>query len=592
MVMNVADYIIDFLVKKNIKYAFEVPGGGAMFLNDAVAKNQNISSVFCHHEQSCAMASVGYSMLSNDVSLTIVTSGCGGTNAITGLLNAWQDSNRVIFLSGQSNLDTTTNYHSEWNLRKLGVQEVNIIEIVKSITKYATMIKNANDVKQIMEEAWIACVSGRPGPVWIDVPLDIQSTNINIDELNYEYESNNKSHINENDDYISVLQDINIANRPIIIAGNGVYLADAKIELRKFINKYQIPITSTFGGVGLISDDNPLYLGTIGIKGTRAANFAIQNSDLILVLGSSLNVTMVGYDPKLFGREAKIIAIDIDPIEHQKDVVKVDKIVIDDIFTFLYKCNNFYNQNNNHRLWINKCIEWKEKWQVFDREDIDKLNLYSFSKSLGETLKKINTPVVIADAGISNYVLGQTLKNSRLLLPLSQGEMGFALPASIGAYFTKVADNVIVVVGDGSIQFNIQELQTIKQYNLPIKIFVINNGGYLSIRQTQKKYFNERYDGVDKESGISFPSFEKIAYAYDIKYKLIDKSSDLNYLEDILLYDECIICEIITPPYEEVYPTVASAKTSSGVLISQPLENMAPFLTPEEFNNEMIIKPV
>jgi acetolactate synthase-1/2/3 large subunit len=579
--VRVADYIINFLEKKGIKFAFEVTGGGAMFLNDAVEKS-NITPVFCHHEQACAMAAVGYSKTNNEVSLLIPTTGCGSTNTITGVLDAWQDSNKLIVISGQVNKKDTT-YLKDIPLRKLGVQEANIVDIVKPITKYVTMIQNPNDIAFELEKAYDLCINGRPGPVWIDVPLDIQSSL--IDENNLHHYSPDETELNP----IS-LQEVEKyllnSKRPIVIAGNGIHLSDCKFEFVKFIEKYQIPTAVTFGGIGLLEENHPLYVGRLGIKGTRAGNFAVANSDLIISLGSSLSIPVTGYQYHLFGREAKIIVVDIDENEHLKNTVKIEKIIKDDL-------SNFFNQKSNQNIvvdsnWVKKCNEWKNKWSPFDRENIGELNMYSFSKKLSELTKDINS-LVVTDAGSAYYVLAQSLLNNELILPLAQGEMGFMLPAAIGASIARPNTNIIGVTGEGSFQFNIQELQTIIQNKLPIKIFILNNGGYLSIRNTQTKFFEKRFSGVDKDSGVSFPDAEKIAYAYGFPFMRINNINELDNIDKVINHDGYYICEVMCPLNEEIYPTSATLQTDDGRLVSQPLENMSPFLSKEEFESEMII---
>lgn len=584
--ISVADYIIDFLEKKGVEFAFQVPGGGAMFLNDSVEKS-NIKPVFCHHEQACAMAAVGNTKMTNTPSLVIPTSGCGSTNVITGLLDAWQDSHPVIFISGQANKKDTT-FLSSIPLRKLGVQEVNIIEIVKSITKFSTMITNAEDVASIIDQAYDAAVSGRPGPVWVDVPLDVQSTLIDENKVAHWAPANateDKTEIIDN--FESFLKK---SKRPVVIAGNGINLANAKKEFINFIEKYNLPCAFTFLATDLLEHNHPLNIGRLGIKGTRSGNFAVANSDLIISIGSSLSIPLVGYRYELFGREAKKFVVDIDKNEHLKDTIKIDKILEID-------AKDFLNSNMSHEYltpiaWKERCQNWRKKWDVFDREDIKDLNMYSFSKKLSSLTEKINS-VIVADAGSAYYVMAQSAYNSKIILPGAQGEMGFTLPASIGISVADKTVNVFGVTGDGSFQFNIQELQTIVQNKLPIKIIVLNNNGYLSIKNTQKKYFNERYSGTDSTSGISFPECSKIAKAYGMKYFKISKPKHLNtVLPKVVNYNSFCICEVICPEQESIVPTAASKQNKDGKIVSQPLENMFPFLSNEEFNNEMVINPI
>jgi acetolactate synthase-1/2/3 large subunit len=578
--IRVVDYVTNFLEKKGVEFVFEVTGGGAMFLNDAVAKS-NLTPIFFHHEQACAMAAVGYTKTNNKIPVVIPTTGCGSTNTITGLLDAWQDSHTVIFISGQVNKKDTT-YLKNVSLRKLGVQEANIVKIVTSITKYATMIENANDIAYELEKAYYFCTTGRPGPVWIDIPLDIQSTLIDENELHHftpPLEIKNTQSIEVLKKYLIE------SKRPIIIAGNGITLSNTKEEFKTFIEKHNIPVAVTFLGVNLLPEDHPLYVGRIGIKGSRAGNFAVANADLIIGLGTSLSIPSTGYQYHLFGREAKIVVVDIDKNEHLKDTVKIDEIIKDDLFNFFNIDNLEYVNANNE--WINKCMHWKNKWPVFDRENMDKLNMYSFSKKLSDISKDA---IVITDAGSAYYVLAQSLINNKLLLPAAQGEMGFALPASIGAAVAEPNNTIIGVTGEGSFQFNIQELQTIVQNKFPIKLFILNNGGYLSIRNTQNKFFNKRLSGESEVSGISFPDTEKIAYAYGFPFTRINNINELDEkLENIIKYKGYYLCEIMCPVDEEIYPTTLAVKTEDGKLIAQPLENMAPPLPQDDLENEMII---
>jgi acetolactate synthase-1/2/3 large subunit len=527
------------------------------------------------------MAAVGYTKANNKIPVVIPTTGCGSTNTITGLLDAWQDSHTVIFISGQVNKKDTT-YLKNVPLRKLGVQEANIVKIVTPITKYATMIENANDIAYELEKAYYLCTTGRPGPVWIDIPLDIQSTLIDENELHHFtplLEIKNTQSIEVLEKYLIE------SKRPIIIAGNGITLSNTKEEFRTFIEKHNIPVAVTFLGVNLLPEDHPLYVGRIGIKGSRAGNFAVANADLIIGLGTSLSIPSTGYQYHLFGREAKIVVVDIDRNEHLKDTIKIDEIIEDDLLNFFSTDNLEYINTNNE--WINKCIHWKNKWPMFDRENMDKLNMYSFSKKLSDISKDA---IVITDAGSAYYVLSQSLINNKLLIPAAQAEMGFTIPATIGAAIAEPNNTIIGVTGEGSFQFNIQELQTIIQNKLPIKLFILNNGGYLSIRNTQNKFFNKRFSGESEASGISFPDAEKIAYAYGFPFTRINNLEELNEkLKTIIEHNGCYLCEIICPSDEEIYPTTLAVKTEDGKILAQPLENMAPALPLSEWENEMII---
>ena len=587
--VRVADYVAKFLESRGIKHVFTVTGGGAMFLNDGLAKNTNIKGIFNHHEQACAMAAVGYSKVNNKIAVVMPTTGCGGTNTITGLLDAWQDSNKVVFISGNVNKKETT-YCSDIPLRKFGVQEANIVDIVKPITKYATMITDKNSIAYHLEKAFYLCESGRPGPVWIDIPLDIQGSYIDITELEHFFNVEEKSNI----DYSIFEQYLKEAKRPIVVAGYGIHLANAKDEFIKFIEKYNLPVTFTYLTIDLLPSNHPLYVGRLGTKGDRAGNFAVQNSDLVISLGSSLSVSVTGFRYETFAREAKKFIVDIDENEHRKNTIHVDHILKANVKDFLKDCNIEYKTNQS---WINKCVSWRDKWPVFNEiyKNTDKgINIYYFLNELSKK-NKLDS-ITVSDAGSAYYTTSQALQIHQLQRYITSGaqaDMGFTLPASIGVAVASNNKNIIGITGDGSFQMNIQELQTIVNFNLPIKIFVLNNGGYLSIRNTMDKFFESRYYGTDPKSGLTFPEIEKIAYAYGLPYYKLETSDDLdNKLEEILSKEGYTLIEVVCPFKQDIVPSSSAKQNSEGKIVSQPLENMFPFLSEEEFNNEMIIKPI
>jgi acetolactate synthase-1/2/3 large subunit len=582
--VRVADYVVQFLESKNIKHVFMITGGGAMFLNDGIARSTSISPVFCHHEQACTMAAVAYSKVDNQIGVVMPTTGCGGTNTITGLLDAWQDSNKIIVISGQVNKKEST-YFNDLKLRKLGAQEANLVDIVTPITKLAVAVDSPEKIRYYLEKAFHTCSTGRPGPVWLEIPLDIQGAYIDPSKLE-SFEIPSK--VNKQTNIESILKE---SKRPVIIAGNGIHLANARTQFKKFIEKYKIPVVCTYLGADLLSEDHISYIGRAGIKGSRAGNFAIQNSDLLLSLGSSLNIPVTGYRYDTFAREAKIVAIDIDPIEHQKSTIKVDTIIESDILDFLnsnmdldYVCD---------KEWVEKCNRWKQKWPTHNKKDKN-LNLYTFSKTLSDSLKN-KKAITISDAGLVYYAMGQSLEinDNRYITSGAQAEMGFTLPACIGAYFAQPDAYITGITGDGSFQFNIQELQTISHYKLPVKIFVANNGGYLSIKNTQDKFFNSRYFGINPESGVSFPPLNKIAQAYGFSYIKIKTLNSLKKnIDKIYSTKTPIICELILSSKEQILPSSSVKQTEDGKIVSQPLENMFPFLSEEEFKKEMIIKSI
>lgn len=597
--IRVADYVTDFLYSTlGIDDVFLVTGGGAMFLNDGIAKHEKLKAVLNHHEQASAMAAVGYAKYKNSYAAVMTTSGCGATNAITGLLDAWQDNTPVIFISGQVKKKETV-YNSDLKLRQLGVQEADIVSIVRSISKYSVMINDPKEIAYHLEKASFLAMNGRPGPVWLDIPQDVQGAMIEKSdlihfnpELDYVEDLKNVSDL----EVLSVLDDLNHAKRPVVVAGNGIRLGDAVGEFHTFINQFKVPVVTSYLGIDLIASDDPYYVGRLGIKGDRAGNFAVQNSDLLIVLGSRLAVGLTGFEYDLFAREAKIIVIDIDPIEHQKNTVQIDKLIISDVKDFLTQVNTQSCDHIENDDWIEKCLYWRNHWPVAledYEQDNEKINQYTFVKYL-EKYMGIDTAVV-ADAGSAYYVTAQALSiraNQRYITSGAEADMGFTIPAAIGAAIAKKGD-VVAITGDGSFQMNIQELQTIIHYKLPIKIFVWNNNGYLSIRTTQSKFFKGRLLGTDKSSGISFPELRKIADAYGYTYFCANKLLDLDeVLKNTMSSRMPVICEVMCPECQEIIPTISSVKCSDGSMRSKPSEDMYPFLSREEFKNNMIVEPV
>ncbi len=593
MKIRVADYIIKFLEEKGVEKIFLVTGGGAMFLNDAVAKSKKIQGVFNLHEQASAMSALGYSKLYNDVGVVMPTTGCGGTNTITGLLDAWQDSNKLLFISGNVKSKETT-HGKELSIRKLGVQEANIIDIVKSITKYSHMVTSPESIKFHLQKAFYEMNNNRPGPVWLDIPMDIQSAYVNEKDL-LEFEQSDLNPTVSFDDLNKLEGLINNSKRPIVVAGYGIHLSNCRENFKSFILKYNLPVVFTYLGIDLLDFDSNYYVGRLGSKGDRAGNFAIQNSDLVLSLGSSLSVPVIGHQYEYFAREAKIVTVDIDPNEHKKGLIKVDLEIHSDLKTFFNNFNSLNIKNTSINNWREKCIGWKKKWPVFNQSYFNTdngINMYLIIEKISELMH--SNSVVVSDAGSAYYVSSQGTKlnkQQRYITSGAQADMGFTLPCSIGIALRDSKRPVIGITGDGSVQMNIQEFQTLKNYNLNVKIFVLNNNGYLSIRNTMDKFFDGRYLGVGPESGLKLPSLSRISNAYELKYFLLSNLEDINNnLKDILEIEGPVVIEVMNPIKQDIIPSSASKENSDGVLESQPLENMTPFLSENEYENEMIIK--
>ncbi|MEK7618162.1 MAG: thiamine pyrophosphate-binding protein [Patescibacteria group bacterium] len=595
--MRVADYIAQFIEQLGVKHVFMVTGGGMMFLSDGVAANKNLSPVFTHHEQAASMAAFAYSKYTQNWGAAFFTTGCGSTNAITGLLDAWLDNIPVLYISGQVKKRETT-HNSGLPLRQFGVQEADIIPVVSSLTKFTVMVNEPETIRYFLEKAVYLATLGRPGPVWLDVPLDVQGANIDessligFDPKEIALDFKVEATAAEIEKITGLLK---AAKRPVILAGHGIRIGRAIPEFREFIEKYQIPVVGTYLAIDYLPYDHPLFIGKSGLKGDRAGNFALQNSDLILNLGSRLNITVTGYEYKLFAREAKIVVVDIDPKEHQKNTVKIDLFVNADVKIFFSAMNESFTAGGKE--WLEKCLSWKQRYPVCLPEYAQTkngINLYYFVDRLSKFLK--DDSVVVADAGSAMYAPAQGLKlqkQQRFLISGGDAEMGFTIPASVGVSMAGNKREVIAITGDGSFQFNIQELQTIVYHKLPIKLFVWNNDGYLSIRFTQRRFFAGREHGTDKTNGISFPDLEKIAYAYGIHYIKIPDNEHLDdAISRVLDYRGPVICEVICIPDQEIIPTVSSKKREDGTMVSKPLEDMYPFLDREEFKEQMVIEPL
>lgn len=594
--MRVADYITDRLYKAGAEDIFMVSGGGMMFLSDALQVHPKVRTICNHHEQASAMAAVGYAKYREGIGVCYTSTGCGATNAMTGLLNAWQDNVSVIFVSGQVKRKETT-YNSEIPLRQIGTQEANIVALVSPITKYAVMVNDPNEIVYHVEKALYLARTGRPGPVWLDIPMDVQGAQVDLKkakkfnpkELKEKYKTNPTK--GELDRFEKMLQK---AVRPVIIAGQGIRLAKAIPEFKQFVKKYKIPVVSPYLGVGVLPTGDSEYIGVIGTKASRGGNLTMQNADLIISIGSKLHVTSIGYEYDLFAREAKRVVIDIDPVEHQKKTIKIDLFINADAKEFL-KSSKPKNVPNTKK-WLLQCQSWKKKYPVClpeYRKYKGEISMFHFIDTLSRVMP--DDAVVLSDAGSAFYVstMAVNLKgNQRYITSGGQAEMGYTLPASIGAAVAKKGE-ALGVTGDGSFQMNIQELQTIVHNQLPVKIFILNNNGYLSIRATQNKFFGGRLMGTDSTSGLSIPDTKKIASAYGIKYFKLKNSATLEKdVQEVLKYKGPVLCEVICPPNEPVVPTAASVRKDDGRMVSRPLEDMMPFLDREEYLSNLLVKPV
>ena len=562
-----------------------------------MAAHSQMKAICNHHEQACAMAAVGYAKLRNSYASAIVTSGCGSTNAITGLLDAWQDNLPCIFVSGQVKCKETC-YNTEVPLRQFGVQEANVIAVVHPLTKYAVMLNNAKDVLFELEKMAFIAKNRRPGPVWLDVPLDLQGATVDVDALRHYVPEPELRTVPEpaSQDIKLLHNKLNKAQRPIIIAGNGIRLGEAEQAFRSFVEQWQIPAVFSYLSVDLLPSDHPQYVGRLGIKGDRAGNFAVQNADLVISIGCRLSVALTGFEYEMFAREANLVVVDIDPDEHRKKTVKIDQFIHADannLFTALRVPSSVMAWAG----WGDTCRKWRNQWPVclpdYEKEN-EGINKYFFINKLKDYLERDS--VVVSDAGSSYYVTSQGLKIcdcQRYVTSGAQADMGFTLPAAIGVCVANPYVKVIGITGDGSLQMNIQELQTMVHHQFSLKLVVWNNNGYLSIRTTQRKLFAERKLGADATSGVSFPDTEKIATAYGIPFIRVATNDTLDAaLKKMMNTKGPVIMEVLCPENQEIIPTASSKKLADGRMVSKPLEDMYPFLDREELMSNMIVKPL
>lgn len=591
--MRVCDVVAKFIISTGINDVFMFPGGGNKFLIDGLAFNKEIHPISCHHEQGVAMAVVGYAKY-RGMGYGMVTTGCGGTNTITGVLNGWQDSTACMFISGQCHSKQLIS-SVEVPVRQVGIQEADIVTIVSSITKYAVTLKRAEDIVYELEKAYYIAREGRPGPVWIDIPLDMQSAEVEEDKLKHfqaqEYQSQYISNLLE-EDVSEIMELLKSAKRPVVLGGQGIRLSDAIELFEKFLEQFDVPAVFARMGTDTLITTSKYNMGVIGNHGNRTGNITLQNADVLLVLGSRLGINAVGYSYEHFAPEAKVIVIDIDRNEHKKNTVHIEKFVQTDIKKFLTKA--LQSSGMKHIEWMNICEQLKKNYPTCTKEHYDDSNgisLYAFVNELSKSLSE--NVSVCTDAGSAFYVTPQALvlssKEQRYITSGGQAEMGFTLPACVGVCIASGRQETIGITGDGSFMLNMQELQTMVYNKLPIKIFVWNNNGYMGIRQMQKSMFEERVLGVDADNGLSFPDIQKLAEGFHIKYCRIEKIDVLGkQLSEIHNYNEPILCEVICQQNETIL--AAGTKLMPDGSKMQVLEDMIPYLEREEFKKNMYIQ--
>ena len=595
--MNVSEYIFRFLEEKGIDTAFLVTGGQAMYLNDALCRTPEIKPIFVHHEQTAGMSADAYARVSGRLGVAVVTAGPGAMNVTNGLVGGYMDSAPMMVISGQSNLQCVQ-YMESSGIRQHGIQGINIRPFVEAATKFFVTVDDPSKIEYYLEKAYHLAFDGRPGPVWIDVPLDIQRMQV-PEKLQSPFvpEAMPSPFAVRNRRCDEVVAMLRAAKRPLVVAGQGVRLSGAVEQTVKFIETLGIPMITTRLGIDIIHSNHELYVGRPGNYGERSANLAVQNADLILALGSRLSTASVGHDGAKFGKNAKKIMVDIDPMELDKPGAVIDVKIPDDAKAFVICLQKHIDKElesgafADYSEWAKKCGEWKAKYPVVLTEYADDtpVNSYYFVDRLSALCD--SETAVLVDTGSCFHVACQAWKvkkGQRFLTTGGLSSMGYWV-AVLGAAAANGYKNTIVITGDGSLQMNLQEFATIKNLNKPIKVFVLNNNGYLLIRQTQKNFMESRMFGEGPESGVFCPDTIEIAKAYGIKALRINEASEADdKIAEALAYDGPVVVDIMTPEWQLIVPRVSSDKLPDGRLVSRDYEDMFPYLDKDEMKANMI----
>lgn len=598
--IKLSDYVFNFVSDLGVKHVFLLPGGGCMHLVDSLGRATGLEYVCNLHEQAASIAAEAYGQFTNNFGVALVTTGPGGTNAITGVTGAWIDSTPCLIISGQvkrADLCTTR------GVRQMGAQEVDIVSIVKPITKYAVTVNDPLKIRYHLEKAVALAKSGRPGPVWIDIPLDVQASM--IEETMLEGYSSASGHDAEQDTMVKLyvsraIELLNEASRPVVLVGNGVRLAGAERIFIELVEKLNIPVLTTWKTIDFFTEDHPLYFGRPGSIGQRAANFIQQNADFILTIGARLDLGQVGYNYKNFARAAKKVIVDVDMHEIRKIETHIDVAACADAKTFIQE---FLGQLDRVDIvdrfdWLQRCSAWKEKYPVILPEywdNKDYVNTYVLVDVLSDEMV-MDDVLIPGSSGSCSEITMQAFrvkKGQRVLNTPGLGSMGFGLPAAIGACLASGCKTTVCLNGDGGFQLNIQELETLHRLKLPIKIFYLNNQGYGSIRATQRNYFNGRYVCSDVSSGLTLPDIIKVAGAYGITTRRITSHENIREIvNETLSIKGPVVCEVMIEQDLPTAPRITSVQKPDGSMVSKPLEDLWPFLDRKEFMENMIIPPL
>jgi acetolactate synthase-1/2/3 large subunit len=598
--MKLSDYVASFIASAGVKHVFMLTGGGAMHLNDSIGACRDLDYVCNLHEQACAIAAEAYAKVTNNLGVALVTTGPGGTNAVTGVAGAWLDSTPCLFVSGQVK---RADLKGTLGVRQLGVQEVDIVSIVKPITKYAATILDPNTIRYHLEKAVFLARSGRPGPVWIDIPLDVQAATIDPNQLT-PFTSQEHPPVFDAQrmqrQIREVIDILNRSDRPVLVAGNGIRLAGGQPDLLRLIDHLGIPVlVATSLGIDLVPDDHPLFFGRPGPIASRGANFTLQNCDLLVTVGARLDMAMTGYAHEKLARGAKKVMVDIDPAELAKMRTPFDIQIQADARHFLQEMIRHLEavKNVDRSEWVGRCRQWRNKYPIVlpeHRQQETPVSTYYFSEVLSEELtgEDIVTSGSSGNAVELFHLVYKAKLGQRVIHTRSLGAMGFGIPAAIGACLAANGRRTLCVDGDGGFQLNIQELETVSRLDLPIKFFVINNDGYASIRISQQGYF-KRLAGADARSKMTLPNLERVAAAYGLATIRLEHQRDLRQqIRRILQSPGPVVCEVVVPPDEPRAPRMMSVQRPDGSMVSRPLEDLWPFLDRDEFRANMIVPPL
>ncbi|PKF73073.1 acetolactate synthase [Pseudomonas fluvialis] len=588
---RVADYIADFIAGQGVEHVFLLPGGGAMHLNDAVGKHPRLQVVACHHEQAAAIAAEAYCRINENLGVAMVTTGPGATNVVTAVAGAWIESVPLLVISGQVK---RADLLRGAPLRQKGVQEVDIVSVVEPITKYAVTIERPEDIRRELERAVFLARDGRAGPVWLDVPLDVQGAPIDPNTL--EGWQPDQAPAAELDPALlaQVRGLLEGAQRPLILAGHGVRLSGAANAFRVLIESLGIPLVTTWNAMDLLPYEHPLYVGRPGVVALRAPNFAIQNADLLIAIGCRLDNIITAYAPRDFARSARKVVVDVDANEIAKLDMDIDVAITCNAASFIGTLAGVVGNSEFRRpQWLERCVDWKARYSVNDGKPFPAsgpISHFQFADALSDAVPA-NTLVSTGSSGLAVEVFYTVFRNrpgQRVFLTSGLGAMGYGLPAAIGACFANRRKPMVAVESDGSLQLNLQELATLRGFGLPICLVVMNNGGYASIRNTQRNYFEGRYVGTGPEAGLWMPDLEEVARAYHLPFKRIRDASELAQgLKEAMAQPRPMIVEVMLLNDEALSPKVAAIPQADGSMTSMPLEDMSPLLPLEVLEAEM-----